>query len=248
MMTTNNIIPEQEQAVLLACRDGLISLSWLVGDTTNRIIDGHMEGRTGVTPHEVYGAVGRMVGKSYHSIASYAKTSKCFDVETRLKYNVLPFSHFVFASQRTTPIEVLELAAKNMDGYGMPPTLEELTALWNDRQAYYEDVPDIGGQTDNQYLHEDEQAARQSGEVSPDKAYLDAYAARLKLVDKVGETLYALKQSLASLETFDVSMGYVQPGEFYNIEKISGSMMGLIQPVLQNRQGLVSSKVLAYTE
>lgn len=92
-MSTYDFIPSEIEDRLLYLRDQLSSSIWEIGDIANSLIEAHAENEA-LGRMFIYSAVGMFVGKASRTIREYARVSRRFDSEYRIKYAELTFDHF----------------------------------------------------------------------------------------------------------------------------------------------------------
>jgi hypothetical protein len=108
------IISDEDQALLIQIRDNLRLNYFAIGDVANKYIYMSAKGKYAVDAQTIYDAVGKFVGKSGRTVRYYAEQSMFYDQATRDKYDILPFSFFVFArSMDGQWNDVLEYAMLN---------------------------------------------------------------------------------------------------------------------------------------
>lgn len=111
-VSDNDLIPELYQNRLLHWRDIFKMGYFDIGDTALLLSERAAGQGYKVSEGQVYAAVGRFCGKSGRTIRYYAEQAAFYSVLTRERYDMLPFSHFVFArSMGERWQEVLDYAA-----------------------------------------------------------------------------------------------------------------------------------------
>lgn len=115
-ISDNDIVPDDYQNQLIHWRDLFVDGYFAIGDIANRLVRRSAEMGFPVTDKRVYKAVGRFCGKSPRTVRYYAETSAFYPEEVRDEFDMLPFSHFVFArSTGEQWREVLEFGADDPD-------------------------------------------------------------------------------------------------------------------------------------
>lgn len=138
-----NYIPQEFFDTLLEIRQNFDEMSWRLGDITNDIVTlFYNHGYTAVQKNDIYAAVGRIVGKAARTIRLYAKTAMDFTPDIRQHYELLPFSHFVYASgwadtvdEKKIPfsIHVLEKSMDYFTQWGVTPSVEMLVKIFDEQ-------------------------------------------------------------------------------------------------------------------
>jgi hypothetical protein len=112
-ISDSDIVPDDIQNELLYWSDKIKQGYFSIGDIANHLIARSAEKHFPVGTMQIYDAVGRFVGKSGRTIRYYAETASFFSDEIREEFDMLPFSHFVFArSMGAEWREVLEFASE----------------------------------------------------------------------------------------------------------------------------------------
>lgn len=96
-MSFNMIVPDDLQMELLDLRDNIRNNSFKVGDIAWKVMQGSLERGLNVSQSMVWAAVGSFVGYSSRTIRYFAETASFYPKSIRDKYDILPFSHFVYA-------------------------------------------------------------------------------------------------------------------------------------------------------
>ena len=111
-VSDRDIVPDSAQNILINWRDLFVDGYFAIGDIANSLVLRSAERGFPVTDKRVYKAVGRFCGKSGRTVRYYAETSAFYPEEVRDEFDVLPFSHFVFArSMGGRWREILEYAS-----------------------------------------------------------------------------------------------------------------------------------------
>jgi len=126
----NDIIPEDVQQQLIALRDAITQIGWLVGDLTNYVIRWNADSGKWVTKDVIYSAVGNLVGKAARTVREYAMMSAFYTVEHREAYEILAFDHFREAMKLGDCWrEALEWCVKHAETHGgRPATVDAMIA------------------------------------------------------------------------------------------------------------------------
>jgi len=198
-ISDNDIVPEEDQARLMYWGNMATVAAFDIGDTACKIVSMSVETGLQVTAKRVYKAVGRFCSKSARTVRYYAEASAFYPQKIRDEFDVLSFSHFVFARTLDNWREVLEYAAERPQC-----TVEELRRkfIGIDEPEYGETSPDIGVDIANLL-----ETIEKGGETSPiiqgnGKKYVahDAVCAVSDLFD-------GLDNVERIVDTFDVSDG-----------------------------------------
>lgn len=96
-MNDADLVPEPYQMRLMMWRDEFTRGYFEIGDIANEIILLNIKSGSKVEQSSIYAAIGRFCGKSGRTVRDYAEISAFFPIDTRDKYDMLPFSHFRFA-------------------------------------------------------------------------------------------------------------------------------------------------------
>jgi len=113
-VSDSDIVPDEVQAELITWRDAFTTGGFMIGDIANEMIVRAASNKWAVTNDRIYRAVGKFCGKSGRTIRYYAETSAFYSVNIRNEYDVLPFSHFVYARTKGKEWEsVLIFAAEH---------------------------------------------------------------------------------------------------------------------------------------
>lgn len=97
-VTDNELVPDDVIGELVSIRDQVTSSCFRIGDIANDMVSRAAQmGFTKVTAWQVRRAVGRFCGKSERTVRYYAEVSAFYPANVRKHYEILPFSHFVFA-------------------------------------------------------------------------------------------------------------------------------------------------------
>lgn len=91
------LISEEDQAVLIQIRDNIRYNYFAIGDVANKYVVLCSQRKKAVLSQAVYDAVGEFVGKSGRTVRYYAEQAAFYHPDTRDRYDILPFSFFVFA-------------------------------------------------------------------------------------------------------------------------------------------------------
>ncbi len=112
--TYNNIVSDELQMELLDLRDNIRNNSFRIGDIAVKVMNEAEKNGLNVSQTMVWSAVGSFVGYSARTIRYYAETALFYPNNIRDKYDILPFSHFVYARYKGERWEeVLEYALDN---------------------------------------------------------------------------------------------------------------------------------------
>lgn len=96
-MSLINLLPEDIVNKLLYWRDQFVKGFWEVGDLTNMAWAHIVANNHNINKMRLYDIVGEIVGREGRTIREYATMSEFYSLEARRKYDILPYSHFVFA-------------------------------------------------------------------------------------------------------------------------------------------------------
>jgi hypothetical protein len=96
-ISDSTIVPDDYQNLLIYYRDQMTEAYFGIGDVANRLAERTASTGFSITEQRVYEAVGRFCGKSARTVRYYAETCRFYPEEARTAYDMLPFSHFVFA-------------------------------------------------------------------------------------------------------------------------------------------------------
>lgn len=112
VLSDADIVPDDLQNELIHYRDLRRKNSFAIGDIANQLVERSAYLGFPVTDQRVFQAVGRYCDLRPRTVRYCAETSAFFDERVREEYDMLPFSHFVFArSLDTRWQEVLEYSA-----------------------------------------------------------------------------------------------------------------------------------------
>jgi len=112
VLTDAEIVTDDLQSELIQWREVFRAGQFRVGDIALQIIEDASFRGIVIPDSRVDGAVSRFCGKSPRTVRYYRETAAFYPQEVRQEFDILPFSHFVFA--RTMGIrwrEVLEFSA-----------------------------------------------------------------------------------------------------------------------------------------
>lgn len=109
----NDIVPQEYQHELIYWRDNFRQGYFAIGDIANSLIQQIADSSTPITHDRVYQAIGNFIGKSGRTVRYYAEVAAYYPADVRQYYEMLPFSHFVFAKQYGNWARVLSLAMEN---------------------------------------------------------------------------------------------------------------------------------------
>lgn len=169
-LSDSDIVPDEVQAELIQWRDAFSAGAFRIGDIANEMIIRASTQGWSVTNDRIYKAVGKFCGKSGRTIRYYSETSAFYPVNIRNKYDVLPFSHFVFARTKGDDWElVLEYASEHPES-----SLSEIT-------VHFENV--------GRFSHDRDWDADVPQEL---REYSQQYARSLSRANVVGDLLTAL--------------------------------------------------------
>jgi hypothetical protein len=93
----SEIVSEEHQNRLMFWRDTLRIGQFDIGDIAREVILDAANRGIAVNNDRIDAAVGSFCGKTARTVRYYRETAAFFDETAREKYNMLPFSHFVFA-------------------------------------------------------------------------------------------------------------------------------------------------------
>jgi hypothetical protein len=136
-----SLIPEHFLNELIQISGDLKSAYWRAGDIANMVYVQAVADKKNVTRADVFYKVGKVLGKSARSVRVYAMTAAFYSYETRLEYDVLPFSHFTFAMQfhgidgvsgNAMWRAVLNCSLDTMEKWGSPISVEGLGRMYRD--------------------------------------------------------------------------------------------------------------------
>lgn len=163
----SDVIPQNLQDKLLALRDDISRNFWSIGDIGIMVCNYVDDNEMYVSRDFIWSAIGSYAGLAARTVREYYRVAKFFKQETRDKYEVLSFSHFMFASRFPDYWEeVLEYAVSETDKLGRPATIDKLDVVFTfgkiieDDKTYNYNPPDEIKQTIDQLtygLSEDEQ-------------------------------------------------------------------------------------------
>lgn len=186
-VSDSDIVPDEVQAELITWRDAFTTGGFRIGDIANEMIMRASSYRWTVTNDRIYSAVGKFCGKSGRTIRYYAETSAFYSANIRNDYDVLPFSHFVYARTKGKEWEsVLIYAAEHPE--------MSLSGV----MAHFSDAA--------QFPHEqesDEENGNKMREYSQDY-YPSPYGYALAKANAVGDLLTALDRFERALPGFKI--------------------------------------------
>jgi hypothetical protein len=109
-LSDSDIVPEAYQNRLLYWSDTFKFGCFDIGDIAGDLVARAAENKFDVTQAQVFDAVGRYCGRSGRTVRYYYETSSFYPQSVRDEYDMLPFSHFVFARTMGDWRAVLEYA------------------------------------------------------------------------------------------------------------------------------------------
>lgn len=175
----NKIVSDDLQMELLDLRDNIRNNSFRIGDIAMRVLNDAERNGLNVTQTYVWAAVGSFVGYSARTIRYYAETADFFSKEVREKYDILPFSHFVYARYKGNKWEaVLEYAFEH------PGISEAGLDYWYRTEVLGEAISQL-----EEVAHREEQEAVKP-EPKPVVQPADLVATLGKLVDTAEKLMY----------------------------------------------------------
>lgn len=115
-ITDNDIVPMNVQNKLIHWREVFKMGYFDIGDIANVLILRAAQLGFTITQQRIFDAVGRFCDKTGRTVRYYAETALFYTEEAREEFEMLPFSHFVFARQLGARWrEVLEYSAEHPD-------------------------------------------------------------------------------------------------------------------------------------
>lgn len=118
-LSPGDIVPDEYQTALISLGGRIRDCYFAIGDLANDLVGRAKTVGFRVTQADVYHAVGSFCGKSGRTVRYYAEVSGFYPPSVRDEFEILPFSHFVFArSLEDRWREILEFAA-------LHPTISE---------------------------------------------------------------------------------------------------------------------------
>lgn len=97
-VSDSQLVPDDIIRTLISIRDQVTQSCFTIGDIANNmVVRAAQIGFDHVTAWRVRRAVGRFCGKSERTVRYYAEVAAFYPENVRTIYEVLPFSHFVFA-------------------------------------------------------------------------------------------------------------------------------------------------------
>jgi len=125
-----NFMPQNMLDELLAIRDTMTHSYWRIGNIVNELHTLSIANHLDVGRLEICAAVGRVVGKAMRSVRLYASVAAFYTADAQRKYDVLPYSHYVFAMSYGQDWErVMRVSLDYMEKHGIPPSLESMKGL-----------------------------------------------------------------------------------------------------------------------
>lgn len=97
VLSDAEIVEDELQSELIQWRDVFRAGQFRIGDIALEIIEKASERGITIPDYRVDEAVSRFCGKSPRTVRYYRETSAYYPQEIRQEFEVLPFSHFVFA-------------------------------------------------------------------------------------------------------------------------------------------------------
>lgn len=96
-LTDNDIVPHALQNRLMYWRDVFRMGQFDIGDIAAEVIESVAARGLGINQDRVMDATGNFCGKSGRTVRYYYETAVFYPPDVRQEFNILPFSHFVFA-------------------------------------------------------------------------------------------------------------------------------------------------------
>jgi hypothetical protein len=93
----DSLLSDEDQAILIQIRDNIRNNYFAIGDIANKYVVLCNKNKTVVLAQDIYDSVGKLVGKSGRTVRYYAEQAAFYPLDTRDKYDILPFGFFVFA-------------------------------------------------------------------------------------------------------------------------------------------------------
>jgi hypothetical protein len=134
-MNESKIIPVDLQDQLLALRDDITRTSWAIGDLATEVIRYNALNNTGATMHEIFKAVGSIVGRESRTIREYQTVSSRFPFDVRDKFDVLAYGHFRVVTTQDNPEDALQWAVDQVDKTGKPATIDAMLMKYRSKKS-----------------------------------------------------------------------------------------------------------------
>jgi hypothetical protein len=111
----DSLLSDEDQAILIQIRDNIRNNYFAIGDIANKYVVLCNKNKTVVLAQDIYDSVGKLtvvlaqdiydsvgklVGKSGRTVRYYAEQAAFYPLDTRDKYDILPFGFFVFIQIR----------------------------------------------------------------------------------------------------------------------------------------------------
>jgi hypothetical protein len=96
-LSDSDIVPDEMQNRLMTWRDVFKAGQFDIGDCAVELIEGKAKEGVDVPHWRIFKAIGRYCGKKPRTVRYYYETAIFYSPDLRDEYEVLPFSHFVFA-------------------------------------------------------------------------------------------------------------------------------------------------------
>lgn len=185
-------LPDEVIEALIACKDAINRTCWEVGAIANLVYDWAQRVndeniRYEVDKTQIYGMVGRVIGKSGRTVRWYAETEIFYRVGAlkalREEHNDLPFSHFAFARRfgEKGAEEVLVHSLTLAEEQGYPPSVDRLEMDFADQLEEIQQAERTGAFLEGRI----QKVSEHPGE---EGAILDVGAALIGLVEEgIGE-------------------------------------------------------------
>lgn len=122
MITYDDLIEQDDQAILMTLRDSLTDAQFRVGDMCLKYLS--RKNLLGVSKAFIYSAIGNFYGKKSRTVREYAMVCDFFPPEERADYPLLAFDHFRMAMKVPNWKEVLEYAMTSQVS-GRPATVDD---------------------------------------------------------------------------------------------------------------------------
>ena len=142
-LSDSDIVSDELQHRLIYWRDQFRTGQFEIGDIAASLIRDAASSGQAIPQDRIEQAVGRFCGKSERTIRYYYETAIFYQQETRDRYDVLPFSHFVVARRFDNWAEILDYAMLHP---GIPAEALERKAKESEENGspIQDDPPEIG--------------------------------------------------------------------------------------------------------
>lgn len=116
-VSDSQLVPDEIVGELIRIRDQVTSSCFRIGDIANDMVMRAAQiGFDRIPAWRVHRAVGRFAGKSQRTVRYYAEVAAFYPAKVRTEFEVLPFSHFVFAkTMGALWRDVMEYAGEHPD-------------------------------------------------------------------------------------------------------------------------------------